>query len=134
MAILNFTIAVSLSGGPSMNINGAQRPVEAFDKLDVELPAGPGSDTTVDLQPGDAQRIVLLVVRSTPAHEDISFVASDGTADSDSPLTLDQPQTFLGSALELFGVAPRQLKFTNDTNQVAVVEILVVRNAKVPPP
>ena len=83
----------------------------------------------MNIQPGSAAAIALLLVKSDRYGSDFSFTASDGSTDS-SPVTLDAAQIYTNGSVALFGVDPQQLKLTNSsTDQTAEIEIFVARDA-----
>jgi hypothetical protein len=102
--------------------------VEATDRIEVSIQPG-DTDKVIDLQPGENSAMHLLVIKSSSYGAHLSFKVGDGTTDSPS-LTLDSPQIFSGGGIALFGVAPRQIKFTNTgSDKPAVVEVLAARDA-----
>lgn len=129
MAKVTYTISVQVAGGPQLNVPRT-RDVEAIDKLDIVLPKT--DDLTVDLQPGAASKIALLLVKSDVYGKEITFTLKGGGDESD-PLTLEEPQLFINDAMTLFGVAtPTSIKFKStfaDANKKANIEVLVARRA-----
>ena len=116
-------------GGTTLTTAAGPTPVEAIDTVEVLLAPG-DSEKVVDLQPGGAAAIRLLVIKSSLYGEDIVYKAGDGTTDSDVELTLDGPQIFTAGSVALFGLDPRQLKFSNaSADKKATVMILVARDA-----
>jgi hypothetical protein len=142
MKNLNASASFQIPGGPTLSAT-ASLEIEAYDRIDVTLKPG-DSDKTVDIQPGAASQLRLLVIKSSlyDAGGDLTYVVSDGLAinpnDSD-PVNLDAPQIFMGvGAVGLFGIdPPKSVKFTNglasagpsDTSKDAYIEILVGRDA-----
>jgi hypothetical protein len=133
MTNLNAAASFQIPGGPTLAV-AATLAIEAYDRIDVTVAPG-ASDKVVEIQPGAAGRVQLLVIKSSLYDAKISYTVSDGTDDSD-PVTLDAPQTFIGAgAVGLFGIDPPSLlKFSNaftgpDPTKEARIEILVGRDA-----
>ncbi len=128
MAAMSWSVNIQISGGPGISASAASQPIEATDRVEVVIAPG-DTDRVVDLQPGAATAIRLLMIKSSRYGDDLAYTVSDGTDDSD-PITLDGPQIFTAGSAALFGVAPRQLKFTNtNADHAAAVEIFVARDA-----
>lgn len=128
MTTINAAASFAVPGGPSLALNSAIV-AEAYDKIDVAIAPG-DNGKVVNIQPGTAAQLRLLVIKSSFYGTEVTYKASDGTGDSDA-VTLDGPQLFVGSgAVALFGVDPKVLKFSNThATQAAQVEILVGRDA-----
>ena len=86
MAQLSWNVSVQVTGGPSLAASAAEQPVEATDRVEVSIAPG-DSDRVIELQPGAAAAIRLLVIQSSLYGPQVSFIASDGTDDS-PPVTL----------------------------------------------
>lgn len=128
MATLSWSLTIQVSGSAAVTLSRPPQEVEAIDRIEISIQPG-DSDKVIDLQPGGSSAIHLLVIKSSAYGTHLSFKVSDGTTDSSS-LTLDSPQIFSGGGVALFGVAPRQMKFTNSSSdKPASVEILVARDA-----
>ena len=134
MANITYRLSIQVDGGPQL-VESTQRLVQAYEKIDPGLDAGGAgvAEVKVDLQPGAADKMVLMCVRSSLYAPEISVTASDGTADA-SPVVLSGPLILSGGAIALLGVAPKQLKFKNkgtagDAKKKAQIEILVARDA-----
>jgi hypothetical protein len=133
MTNLNAAASFQVPGGPTLAVT-ATLAIEAYDRIDVTVAPG-DADKAVEIQPGAAGRMRLLVIKSSLYDANITYTVSDGTTDSDA-VTLDAPQTFMGSgAVGLFGIDPPSiLKFSNDftgpdPTKEARIEILVGRDA-----
>jgi hypothetical protein len=130
MATLTLNIGIQVTNGPQLNLNRS-RDIEAFDKVDVSL-AG-GATVTADLQPGKAEQIALLLIKSSKYDKKITVKLKGGT---DSPvLTLEEPQVFVNDGATLFTVdrpAIVELKSTlaTDPANEADIEIFVARRAQ----
>ena len=128
MATLSWSLTIQVSGGAAVILSRPTMEVEATDRIEVSIQPG-DADKVIDLQPGGSSAMHLLVIKSSSYGEHLSFKVGDGTTDS-PPLTLDSPQVFSSGSVALFGVAPRQMKFTNtSSDKPASVEILVARDA-----
>lgn len=128
MASLSWSLTVQISGGPAVILTRPATEIEATDRIEVSIQPG-DTDKLVDLQPGGSSAVHLLLIKSSSYGAHLSVTVGDGTTDA-APLTLDSPQIFSGGGVALFGVAPRQMKFTNtSSDKPASVEILVARDA-----
>jgi len=128
MATLSWNVNIQVTGSPTITAGTAALPVEATDRLEVLIEAG-DTDKVVDIQPGPAAAILVLMIKSTRYGTDLTFKASDGGTDT-AAVTLDAPQVFTGASAALFGVDPNQLKFTNSSvDQPATIEVFVARDA-----
>lgn len=130
MTTINWSLNLQVIGGMQIPVSGS-KPVEAYDKIEVVI--NPDStEKSVEIQPGSADQVNLLLIKSNLYGPNITYKASDGTNDSVS-ITLDDPQIFLGSgAVSLLTVAPKILKFKNnhtEQDKKAFIEILVGRDA-----
>jgi len=129
MAKLNWSITLQVAGGPTVNSGQDDLDVEAVDRIDVRIDAG-DTDKVVQIQPGAAGNVHLLLVTSDLYGPKLSFKASDGAADS-AKVVLDAPQLYAGGAAALFATDPKQLKLTNAGTDPANVTVFVARDAKV---
>jgi hypothetical protein len=127
---INAAASFAVPGGPTLVVNSVIT-AEAYDRIDIEVNPG-DTDKRVEIQPGAAAQIRLLVIKSSLYGSQITYHARDGTTDSDD-VTLDGPQVFIGAgAIALFAVAPKMLEFSNtnsDPAKKAQIEILVGRDA-----
>ena len=130
MATLSLNIGIQVTNGPQINVNRS-REIEAFDKVDVSL-AG-GASATVDLQPGTADQIALLLIKSSKYDKKITFKLKSAAADSQE-LTLAEPQAFVNDGTTLFKVDPAKVELKNglaaDPGNKADIEIFVARRAQ----
>jgi len=128
MATMSWSVSVQVAGGATLTAATAAIPVEATDRIFVAVEPG-DTDKLVEIQPGAASAIRLLVVKSSRYGQDLSFKASDGVTESD-PVVVDAPQVFTGGSVALFGLAPQRLLLTIPAGgQPADVEIFVARDA-----
>ena len=125
---VNWSIAVQVPTGPRVAQSGALQ-VDAYDKLEVSIDDG-AEDLEVQLQPGGAGQVRLLVIATTQASADLSYKVNDAGGDA---ITLDQPvHAYFGTgpvSLLDAGSGPNTLFFTNESGGPAVVQVLVGRKA-----
>jgi hypothetical protein len=130
MATLNLNIGIQVTNGPQINVNRS-REIEAFDKVDVSL-AG-GATVTVDLQPGKADHIALLLIKSSKYDKKLTLKLKGAAADSPE-LTLEEPQVFVNDAAMLFTVDPAKVELKSalgaDPANKVDIEIFVARRAQ----
>jgi len=128
MASMSWKVDIQIAGSAPITAATAAQPVEATDRVEVTVDPG-DADKVVDIQPGGAAAIQLLLIRSNRYGDEFSFKASDGSGDS-AAVTLDGPQVYTGGGIALFGLDPHQLKFTNASpDQSADIAIFVARDA-----
>lgn len=101
--------------------------VEAIDRVEVSIPSG-AVDQEVALQPGPVEAVELLVIKCSEYSDKVSYMASDGTADSPSVALLG-PHLFTGGSVALLGLDPNVLKFSNASANAVQIEIFVARDA-----
>ncbi len=124
MAEIHWGLTVQVVEGPQLALTRVLQ-VEAYDAVDVTVP--PGETVEVQLQPGAAGQVQLLLVRAEPAGEELTYAVNDahGTA-----IPLDNVQFLVGSgALGLLGAPPHSLFFTNGLGAPASISILIGRKA-----
>jgi len=137
MATINLALNVQVVGGPTVLISKSKS-VQAYDKIEVVIEAG--SEKSVDVQPGAADKVSFLLIKSSVYSSEqsvLTYRASDGTSDfpdstepAKPPIALDEPHLYFGlGAVSVFGLAPKILKFTNSTGTPAAIEVLVGRDA-----
>lgn len=135
MPAVKMSISLAVAGGPVLSVNAVED-VEAYDVIEVTIPANTTTARLVQLQPASAARVSLLLIRSDLYGPEISYRASDGTTDSD-PVALLGPQLFGRGVLSLFGNEVLSLRITNThpapaagaAGQDAHLQILVGRDA-----
>lgn len=121
---ITWTIYLDVTDGPKLPLANSLE-VDAYDKLEIPLDAG-AADIDVQVQPGGAGQVRLLVVNPAPADPDITCSADAGA----TTITLDAPLVLIGSgAVGLLANPPQTLRFANGTANPATVEILVGRDA-----
>jgi hypothetical protein len=110
--------------------------ITAYDKLSIKVPSETGGSPTgltIDLQPSDVDKIVLLCIKSdhypksgTPERLYYTLEKVAGAKEND----MNGPHVLLGNTLvKLLGDDLTQLKFVNTTGADANVDIVVGRKA-----
>lgn len=125
---INYALSVQVAGGPKVT-DADKLEVEAYGTLEVEVPDKDtsGGKAKVDVQPSDSGVKFLLVKASD--YSNLTY-----TVDGGSPQTLDKPLLLIGEgAVKLLGATQKQFEFTNAGTEVVTVNILVGRDAIVPP-
>jgi hypothetical protein len=128
---------IQVVGGPTVLISKSKS-VQAYDKIEVVIEAG--SEKSVDVQPGAADKVSFLLIKSSVYSSEqsvLTYRVSDGNSDfpdstqpAKPPIALDEPHLYFGlGAVSVFGLAPKILEFTNSTGTPAAIEILVGRDA-----
>jgi hypothetical protein len=132
---ISWKLNLEIQSGPSIIVADAVQ-ADAYDRIEVKVPdttGTPTAKTTVDLQPGAAGKVKLLLIRSTKYGVDLKYKV---------PTT---PERVLNNALFLVGagslellenplgsataVALDKLEVTNKTGQEVVLEIIIGRTA-----
>jgi hypothetical protein len=128
---ISWKLNLEIQSGANIIVANAIQ-VDAYDRIEVKIPdstAAPAA-TTVDVQPGAAGKVKLLLIRSTKYGDNLKYKVHDNTT----------PERILNDALFLVGAgsldmledptAPLdKVLITNTTGQDAVVEIIVGRTA-----
>ena len=129
MATINLALNVQVVGGPKVLISKSQS-VEAYDKIEVAIEAD-GAKKSVEVQPGSADDVSFLLIKSSVYSSDLKYVVNDESGDSPA-IALDEPHLYFGKgAISALGKSPKTLKFTNSITPTtpAAIEILVGRDA-----
>jgi pantothenate kinase len=101
---------------------------DAVDILNVKIDAGTTTDKVVDVQPGDSSEVMFICIKSN-VHDDVKYMFTDSTGDS-SQVILDKDHIITSTEVaKLFGKAPNQIKFINNSSTDAVIDIVVARKA-----
>ena len=117
---------VVISNGPAMAIKRTIA-VDAYDKLDVAVPTG-AADLEIDLQPGAAGQVHLLLVSSSQYGANLSYKVNSSA--SPATFALDEPHLLLGAgSVAMLDAAPAKLFFSNSLGADAQVQILIGRDA-----
>lgn len=128
MGTMSWKISVTPPSGGGITADAVEEEVEATDRIEVTIDAGAVAKA-VEVQPGGAADIQLLLIKSNLYSKDIQFFATDSGHDS-PPIKLTSPQLFTAGGIALFGDAiPTTLKFTNSTSDPVDVMIFVARKA-----
>jgi hypothetical protein len=129
---ISWKLNVEIPSGPSIIITNTVQ-ADAYDRIEVTVPHSTDpspTPTTVDVQPGVAGKIKLLLIRSSQYGDNLKYKVHD-------PST---PERVLNDAVFLTGAgnldlledpaAPlNKLLVTNTTGQDVVLEIIVGRSA-----
>jgi hypothetical protein len=128
---ISWKLNVEIQSGANIIVANAMQ-VDAYDRIEVKIPDSTPAPTatTVDVQPGAAGKVKLLLIRSTKYGNNLKYKVHDNTT----------PERVLNDALFLVGAgsldmledptAPLdKLLITNTTGQDAVLEIIVGRTA-----
>lgn len=125
---IKWSAQIDIAAGPKLSI-GDTLEVEAYDKVAFSLDAD-ATDVKVDLQPGGAGQVQLLVIKASAYDAGLTFSPDGGTTD----FTLDAPLILVGTGpVGLLGTAPKQLQWSNGTDDVVMIDILIGRDATPPP-
>lgn len=128
---ISWKLNVEIPSGPVIAITNTVQ-VDAYDRLEVKIPdtTMTPAATTVDVQPGAAGRIKLLLIRSNRYGNNLKYRVHDNST----------PERVLNDALFLVGAgsldlledsaAPLdKLLVTNTTGSDVILEIIVGRSA-----
>jgi hypothetical protein len=115
---LTYSFNSSIERGPSYSMSG-KFDAQAYDKVSISV--DPTKEVAVNLQPMPAEKVMFLGVKSD-IHDDKLTYSTDSKT-----IKLDRDHVFVGSSpVSLLGNISI-LKFKNDTQSIANVEILVGR-------
>jgi hypothetical protein len=136
MATINLALNVQVVGGPQALISQPIS-VEAYDKIEVTVK--PGDTLNVSVQPGGVGQVNFLLIKSSLADENLSYVvkdAGDKKFPASESIKLDRGfHLYLGTGgVSVFGIPPNAIEFNNGyaagtLNKDAAIEILVGRDA-----
>lgn len=125
---MSWTLTANVSGAPSITLLRTGAPLEGLDHVQVVVDPD-GKEKLVEVQPGTADRVALLLVSSDQYGAGLTFKYSDKTKDS-KPIALTEPQVLVGAAIPLLGFAPTHIKITNSIKDTpATVEVYAFRDA-----
>jgi hypothetical protein len=126
---LKALLRVEIAGAGTMSAAHAIE-AEAYDRIEVTIPSGTPNTATVQVQPGGAGQVQLLLVTATAYPDDgagtaqLTYAVDGGTA-----VDLDAPLLVVGrGAVSLLG-AVNEIVFTNDSAAPVVASILIGRDA-----
>lgn len=120
-------VRVEVPGVGTVSDTHAVEQVEAIDKIEVQVPEG--GSAAVEVQPGGAGQVKLLLLTTDAYGQQLSYTVDGGVAD----VALDAPVLVVGAAVGLLGAAPQKITFSNAAAAAATVRILVGRDATPPP-
>jgi len=130
MATVSYGYSIQVTGGPQIT-NTKLATVDAYDRVEVKLDPG-AADVVVDVQPGATGQVALLAISSSLYAPQITYKVADGSGDK-GPYALDAPHFFSDGAVDVFGIAPKTLKFSNalpaGAANKATIDIFVARDA-----
>lgn len=102
---------------------------EAYDRIDVTVPTGTPNTATVEVQPGAAGQVQLLLVTASAYPEDAGTAQLTYAVDGGTSIDLDAPLLMVGAGtIGLLGDV-NEIVFTNDSDEPVDVSILVGRDA-----
>lgn len=106
--------------------------VEAYDLIGVSVADGAAGED-VQVQPGGAGQVQVLIIKSNKYSTDLSYSVNAAEADPDKRIKLDGLQVFIGKEMVgLLDSAPQTLFFYNSMGETVHIQILVGRNATTP--
>lgn len=123
---IQWTVTVQVVGGPKKTVSQTI-PVEAYDKIGVEIAAAGGSEATrtVEVQPGGAGQLRFLLITASSYEPPLTY-----TIDGGGSITLDAPLLLAGvGAASALAATQQTFVFTNSGSVANAVEILVGRDA-----
>lgn len=128
---ITWKLNLEIQSGPKLQVANTVQ-VDAYDRIEVSVPDSSGTPeaTTVDIQPGGAGKIKVLLIRSNRYGDDLVYQVHDDTTDE---RVLNDAVFLAGTgSLDLLEdvLAPLdKLLVTNTTGQDVVLEIIVGRSA-----
>lgn len=128
---ISWKLDLEIQSGPNITVTNAVQ-ADAFDRIEVKVPDTTAlpTATTVDVQPGAAGKVKLLLIRSTKYGDNLKYQVHDN---STPERTLNDAVFLTGAgSLDLLedATAPLdKLLVTNTTGQDVVLEIIVGRTA-----
>lgn len=131
MSAVNFALSLQVQGGPQISVANPVT-VEAYDLTKIALDPD-SAEHQVQIQPGGAASVSVLLIKSSRYAPEITYKVSDGSADS-AELKLTQPHCYTAGMIDLFKVdPPTTLKFKNALANTPVnkieIEVFVGRDA-----
>jgi hypothetical protein len=128
---ISWKLSVEIPSGPNIIVGNTVQ-ADAYDRIEVKVPDSTASPTatTVDVQPGAAGKVKLLLIRSTKYGDNLTYKVHDNT----TPERVLNDTVFLVGAgsldlLEDTAAPLDKLLVTNTTGQDVVLEIIVGRSA-----
>ena len=132
MPMMSWSLSVQVTGGPNLLISVPPEPIEAIDRITVDI--GPGEDKLIDLQPGVSGQLRLLVIESSKYADEVSFFFenSGGERWPTSPATVALnigPQVYSTSTGGLIAINPHKIGVKNSTGESIEIRVFVARDA-----
>ncbi len=123
---IKWSFKAQVSSGPSLLLSD-EITVDAYDKIDVSIPASTTTPLTIEVQPGEGTAFLLITADS---YKGLTY----GVGETSTPsIELDGPHLLIGSgAVGLLVNTPDALRFTNTEATDAKISILVGRDATPP--
>ena len=127
---ISWKLTVEIQSGPNIIVTNVVQ-ADAYDRIEVKVPDSTAAPTatTVDVQPGVAGKVKLLLIRSSRYGNNLKYKVHDNTT----------PERVLNDAVFLVGAGSLELLedpapldkllVTNTTGQDVVLEIIVGRSA-----
>lgn len=138
MPDVKWIVSVQAGGGTIASEPFLIAGVEALDTVEVVIPPSSDKRTEVDIQPGIASAIHLLLIKAGSYPEEpkeLRYQASSGDSNDSKDLVLDAPHVYTGGSIALFNIdSPKKLKFLNKSEKAITVHIYVARHAVVSNP
>jgi hypothetical protein len=128
---ISWKLTLEIQSGPNIIVTNAVQ-ADAYDRIEVKIPDSTADPTatTVDVQPGAAGKVKLLLIRSTTYGDNLKYKVHDEI----TPERVLNDAVFLVGAgslalLEDYNAPLDKLLVTNTTGKDVVLEIIVARNA-----
>lgn len=119
---IKWAVTFDITAGPKV-YESQKTPVDAYDKISVVV--APGT-SDVELQPGTANKVSLLVIKSSKYDKKLTYSPDAGT----TTYAVDGPHVLIGAgAVALLKTDPKTLQFVNGTTEDIAIDILVGREA-----
>lgn len=121
---INYIINAQVAGGPKVSeIRSIE--VEAYDKIQVSL-SKTDKDKVVNIQPPGSGLTQFLSITTASYDKPLSYKVNDAA----KVIDLNGPHIFIGvGAVGLLASEPTKLLFTNGTDDIVIIDILVGRDA-----
>lgn len=132
---VKWSIRVDVDDGPTLSSSG-KVDSNALGTIRVDLPAEePPQEKAVLVQPGELPMIDFIFIKSTEygdSTKSLSYKFSEGNKQTDNSdsVRLDREHLLTSNEIiKLFKKSPKQIKFTNSTEQDVTVDIVIARKA-----
>jgi hypothetical protein len=125
---MKVTLKADVSGASTTSATHTLSNIEAFDKIDVTVPAS--DNIEVEVQPGGSGQVQLLFITAGNYSDNLTYTVTGGESD----VALNAPQMFVGTgAVGLLGNTQNTITFTNGESSDIDVQVLVGRDATAAP-